>query len=333
MALETSNGKSTTKVVVLGHYFKFNLGDDLFVDAFQKLFPDFDFTFVDVLTKEEVERADAIFIGGGSFLYAEPQIEAEAYHLLEGKKIFYLSVGSETDIHPQHQDLMRRAKLIAVRNQDGLEKIKEINENTILIPDIVYFLLDAFQSKAKKKKSVLIIPNTTLLPRYDDAYWKHASWTYFKSEFAQFLDHLICYGYEIKLLPFSISPEFNDIWAAVELISHMANRSDSFLISNPPTSATQILELFSEYEAVITQRFHGIILAEMARVPYISIYHHDKLKSSFLNEGKFISYYGLTKQGLIDALDLIRVKSTSVLPIKTDIFKNLKDRVIELIGG
>ena len=56
------------KILVYGFYFKGNLGDDLFVDAFKALFPAFNFTFVDQISISDLQDVDAVFIGGGSFL-------------------------------------------------------------------------------------------------------------------------------------------------------------------------------------------------------------------------------------------------------------------------
>ena len=62
------------KILVYGWYHKNNIGDDLFVEAFNHLFPNFDFTFTDVLHSHLIKEADAIFFGGGSFLYDPPYV-------------------------------------------------------------------------------------------------------------------------------------------------------------------------------------------------------------------------------------------------------------------
>src|SRR4029077_8471427 len=144
-------------VLVYGWYEHENLGDQLFKLAFQKLFPAISFTFVDQIKLDALKGANAVFIGGGSFLFSDPNISQECFNLLKTKHIFYIGVGVETDIHPIHIELMRIAKLIAIRSDAGLNKVKPLNSNVIVIPDIVYCL--DFEKRFKPiEKSVLIIP-------------------------------------------------------------------------------------------------------------------------------------------------------------------------------
>lgn len=200
------------------------------------------------------------------------------------------------------------------------------------MPDIVYSLQENLKT-FKREKSVLIMPNMAVVPLWDGPHWMHTAWSYFKVEFAQFLDTLMDKGYYVRFLPLSIGKKLNDTWAATEIMTHMHHRSDTLLIKNPPRNARDTLEMIQTYESVITQRYHGIILAEMAKVPYVSIHHHDKLKRSYLNEGSFIPYYGINKQMLIDNFNQsINMQYTGILPIEANIFEELTKKVMQLIG-
>lgn len=321
-----------SKVLVYGFYYKDNLGDDLFIDAFKKIFPELEFEFVNQITESALNGVSTVFIGGGSFLFAEPKFTPGALTLLKDKNIFYISVGGETDIHPIHLELMQKAKLIAIRNEKYFRKIDSINSNTIIIPDIVYALGKKTPKIHNLKKKVLIIPNLSVVPKWSDEHWKHASWSYFKSEFAQFLDFLIETKNRVNFLAMSVADNLDDTWAATEIISHMQHRSGKMVIDHVST-ADKAIDLISQYDLVISQRFHGIILAELARVPCLTIHHHDKLKNSYLNEGSFISYYGLSKQMLIDQFNkTIHMECVPDQPIESNIFEDLKGRVLKLIG-
>src|SRR5579885_2555646 len=141
---ERLSGTSTTKpkVLVYGWYHKGNIGDDLFVEAFQHIFPEFDFTFTDVLTSHQVKDADAIFFGGGSFLHDAPISTDFALKLAKQKPIFYIGVGVEAEIHPTHQELMRLARLIATRSKNQIDRLKVLNKNSLYVPDLVFALRD-----------------------------------------------------------------------------------------------------------------------------------------------------------------------------------------------
>lgn len=325
-------GTSLTKILVYGFYHKDNIGDDLFAEAFRHLFPEYLFTFTDKIDVQQAKNCDAVFFGGGSFLYDAPRISDEALEVIKTKKVFYIGVGVEADINPIHEGLMSMAQLIAIRTPEQLERVKTINPNTWVIPDLVFSLQDKIEFSPKKKRSILVIPNILVVPQSSDPHWKHSAWQYFKNQFCQTLDVLVERGYHLNFLPFCTSHKLDDTWAASEIIAHMDRRSRRFLLPTLPSKIKEISQLMTQYEVIITQRFHGIILAEMAKVPFISIHHHDKLKNFQSNNGKFVSYYNLSKHELIARFREAReIKSTGILPIEPDIFADLKDRVMSLI--
>lgn len=319
-------GQLSFNVLVFGFYGKQNLGDDLFCIAFEKLFPNLTFSFVDELTVDNTKNAFAIFIGGGSFLSSPILVSEECLNIVRTKTVLYIGIGAETEIHSSHAELMILAKLIAIRSECGIEQVKKLNENVIIIPDLVYSLVN-YPNKLKRNKSVLILPNIYTVPNNTDPHWKHNSWNHFKFEFAQFLDYLHEDNYSIKFFSMCYNIKQNDFLAASEIINCMKYRnSENILKIN--TSLEDILNIFSNQSIVITQRFHGAILAEVARVPYISIHHHDKLKTSHLNEGIFISYYASSKQTFIDGFnDAINKEIHQNIAIEPNVFNTLKDRV------
>lgn len=320
------------KVLVYGFYGKGNIGDDLFVEAFQHLFPNLEFIFSETITSTMLQDIDTVFLGGGSFLHDNPDITPSAFLELKSKKIFYLGVGVESYIHPKHLELMSLAKLIATRSIDQVDRLKTINSNVIYIPDLVYSLQNKAQLSEKIGKSVLIMPNVSVLPNCLSLHWEHAAWSYFKSEFCQFLDTVVDDGWKLSFFSMCHAERLEDDWAANELIGHMARRSNKFLLINRPNKIEDVTKLISSYDLIITQRFHGIVLSEMTRAPYISIHHHDKLKASQPRDGAFISYYNGSKQSFIDTFNkTIKMKFTSELPVEPAIFKAFTTEVINLL--
>lgn len=317
-------GASAIKnILVYGWYFHGNLGDDLFIDAFKQLFPNYNFIFRNTLTLKDLYNVDAVFIGGGSLLENRLDTDDETFCELQKHKILYIGVGTETNIHSQHQLLMRRAQLIAIRSPSSINKITSLNSSVIVIPDLVH-CLPPCQSSFKMKHSVLIIPNISLVPKWNDAHWKHVSWDYFKTEFAQFLDQLVNTGHTINFLPMCSSDELDDNNAACEIINKMTRRSNAYLLTrrNNYKAAT---ECISQYEVVISQRYHGIVLANMTQVPCLIIHHHDKLKNML---GSSVPYYGLSKSILMNSLiETINSKIDLNLPIDRNMFTELIRKV------
>jgi polysaccharide pyruvyl transferase WcaK-like protein len=320
------------KVLVYGWYHQGNIGDDFFIEAFRHLFSNVDLFFTDHIDEKHLQDIDAVFIGGGSFLDQELNITEQALGLLKQKKIFYIGVGVEWNIHSTHIDLLSRAQLIITRSADQVKNIQKINPKAYFLPDLAYVLRDKVTYLPKKNKSVLILPNTNVIPINTDPHWKHAAWGYFKSEFSQFLDWLVESGYELNFFSLCQALEMNDVWAASELIGSMSSRNHKYLLESQASTMSEVSGLVSQYSAIITQRFHGVVLAEMTQTPYITIHHHDKLKYCYPKKGRFISYYGVNKRQLIDTFSsTIEMNFTNVLPIETNIFKIFADEVIKLV--
>jgi exopolysaccharide biosynthesis predicted pyruvyltransferase EpsI len=141
---------------------------------------------------------------------------------------------------------------------------------------------------------------------------------------------MVAQKYSINFLPMCSHPELSDHAAAIEIINGTSHRSKC-KIQKQPKNLQEATQVFSQYSLIITQRFHGIILANMVNVPVISIQHHDKLK----NCSTFgVSYYGLNKNLLIDQVNDIKSrKNNNILPIERNSFIDLKQRVNNALCG
>lgn len=310
------------KILVYGWYYKNNIGDDLFIDAFKHLFSSYEFLFTDSITSESLSGISAVFFGGGSFLDSEPDITKDALQLLLKMKICYIGVGTETDVCKTHQFLMSRAKLIATRS--NLDTALKFNKNSILIPDIVMCLPTS--KNTIRSESILVVPNFCVVPQWNDPYWKHVSWLHFKSEFSQTLDFLVEKNYDIHFFGMCENKFIKDTWAATEIINSMINKGDYIKYLHEGEST---VEFFSKYKMIISQRYHGGVIAELTKTPYITIHHHDKLKYAYPGNGKLISFYSLEKQKLID---MINENTSNILPIENNIFDGLKLAISNIVN-
>lgn len=309
-------------ILVYGWYHSGNIGDDLFREAFAELFSSHSFYYTKEITKNNLEGIDAVFFGGGSLLDGKPSITSEASILLEEKKIFYIGVGTETNIHPIHQSLMGKAKLIASRSRN-IDNVKNLNANCIQIPDLVYALKDKRKQLPTMPKSIIVLPNIELVAKWNDPYWKNISWEYFKTQFAQFLDEKVEDGYTLDFLSMCSNNTMNDNWASTEIINKMKNRRAKFNLLNLKSNFVSLTHLLSQYSVIISQRFHGVILAEILDKPYIAIHHHDKIKNCYPGRGNFIPYYEISKHKLVE--NFLHINQLND-PIDMN-FKELKKRV------
>lgn len=307
------------KILVWGFFGKSNFGDDLFVDAFRYLFPEHNFIFTDEIKLSNLNGVDAVFLGGGSFLAETLKASPDAFAALQNMKIFYIGVGCETNIDPRHKELIKKAQLVAVRTEQNINQIKELTSNWIVIPDLVYSLPYKINSK-KQSNSLLYIPNILVVPKWAEPHWKHASWNYFKSEMAQSIDQLNKEGWQIDFLPFCINNYLNDSLAAAEIINGCTANSVK-KIWNKPNSFQEAIDIISLYDKAISQRFHGIILANIADVPVLTLHHHDKLKYG----ENTLSYYNFSKGIFLDSVKSLKKSVSS--PQDLNKFEELKLKV------
>lgn len=315
-----------SRVLVSGFYGHQNLGDELFIQAFQSLFPNFHFTFTDKITAQRLEGVDAVFIGGGSFLDQSLKVsDPSILNSLRSHKVFFIGVGAETSIHEDYRSLLPLAKLVAIRTNANYDKMLSLNPNTIVIPDLVYSIPNEFVN-APVQKSILYIPNITTVPDWQSPHWKHAAWGYFKNELAQSLGALIESGYAIDFFPMALHAKQNDRYAAYEIINQMT--SGKVKVLEQPNTFNETIRLFSSYPAIITQRYHGAILADIAKVSSLTIHHHDKLK---MGPGSHLSFYETSKAKLLSEIACLLEEEGKFLPIKNNMFSSLKERIIEAL--
>lgn len=320
------------KVLVVCFYQKGNLGDNFFVEAYRQLFPEYDLTFTDRITSDMVSEYEVFFFGGGSFLDGQPPIDRDLLEKLGNKKLFYLGVGAETQFHTWHKFLLQKARLIAVRNQKSVDRVSVLNSRVILVPDLVYSLVDEVRLEERKEKSILFIPNAHTVSKWDSATWKHSAWEFFKSEMAQALDGLVEAGWGIDILPMCGNNYHQDSFAGGEIIGKM-HSSVVRVFPFEDSYFQQFAAFVSRYSIVISQRYHGLVVADMTGTPSVNIHHHDKLRHFLSKKNIPIDFYGCSKGSITDAIHSAEKLSNSERAINTNAFIELRSTVKEGMKG
>ncbi len=306
--------------LIYGWYGRGNAGDELMKLALENMLRPrgLALRFVDKIYGSLLHDVEAVIFGGGSILYGAPNVTPDALQVLASGSVpvFYVGVGIETEIHPVHQKLMSVARIIAARERD--------------IPDLVFSLPVPENDSSVEKKGIIVIPNIEVVPVWEDAHWKHVAWEHFKDEFAQAIDVLLDKGVKVSYLLMCNNDQMKDAWATSELIARMKRR-------NKPRDiyagvGTEIVPLMQSHHAVVTQRYHGIILAEAAGVPYVSIDHHDKLKNAQPSRGMHLSYYGMTKASLISSIESAINSTLKPHLVSRQVYDDLARKIVEIVG-
>ena len=317
----------SSHVLAYGWYGRGNLGDELMYRALISLFHPrgVHVHANDHLTVDKLKHAKGVVFGGGSILWNAPSAEKEALDLLLSGKVpvFYMGVGVETGIHPTHQALMKVAKKVITRTPD-----REFD----WMPDLVYSLdVAAALPAPAQREGLLIVPNVEVLPTHANPHWMHVAWERYKDEFAQLLDDYVDKGIKPTFMLMCKNPNQDDLWAACELIARMRHRSTKFNFVKPEHELEAIMMMRS-HQVVITQRFHGIVLAEAAGVAYVSVDHHDKLKQASPHRGERVEYHGANKSTLHAAIERARTQALDPFQLDPGVYGSLADEVVKIIN-
>jgi polysaccharide pyruvyl transferase WcaK-like protein len=319
-----------TTALVYGWYGRQNAGDELMAQALRSMFEPrgVKLRFVDAFSERDVAAADAVIMGGGCILQDKPIFEPDALELLATNKrpTFYLGVGFETSIHAVHKQLMRVARVIITRSPSAPAEIPNVHG----IPDLAYALPQV--DPTAEGQGLLVIPNVETIPLNSDPHWAHLAWERYRDEFSQFIDDLVN---ETGALPTFLlmckNDHQDDRWAAHELISRMKNRTTRINIVQGHSDPIGMQALISGFKVVMTQRYHGIVLAQMAGVPHVSVDHHDKLKLAWPRKGVSLAYHSTTKAQLHEAYKLAASSPREQTRIPRETYDRLADAITSIV--
>jgi hypothetical protein len=318
-------------LLVFGWYGRGNFGDELMKQALVALFGPrgIDLRFVDRIDVPDLQRCAGVVFGGGSILYDDPDVTSDALAMLLARQVpvFYVGVGGEAGPSPMHQKLIDVAAVVAFRELD--------------VPDLAYSLADGLALETDPgPKGLLFVPNVEVLPTYADAHWMHVAWEHFKNEVAQFFDRCIDRGTPVSFLLMCSGEQKDDAWPTAELLGRMkrrAPRPEVYLASVQGVVADDVrsatVNLLRAHAVVFTQRYHGIVLAEMAGVPYVSIDHHDKLRLANPHRGGHLSYHGAQKDAMTDVLETSLASEIRPYRVPRKVYDDLVDKIVRVVEG
>lgn len=289
-----------------------NIGDEAFKPAFQKIWPDFEFTFVNHVPKN-INDFDFIWFGGGSFL----DQHLPNPHKLDIKiPVGFIGVGAG-HVHQDYLPLLKRAKAVVVRDKESQKALP----GSLYMPDLV-FSLDDFPIPEKSGK-ITILLSDFITPHSDSRSWQYAAYEWFMLEFSSVCDELVKRGHYLEFVPMCTG-EVDDRRVAGALISRMSNRS-CVTWNLDILGLDEFRNKINSSDLVITQRLHGMIFSVLSEVPYLNISFHDKMVNLNKDIGwqGYIDYYGFNKKIFLNLLE----EKTSLEKLKD--YKNKSKELIK----
>jgi polysaccharide pyruvyl transferase WcaK-like protein len=198
-------------------------------------------------------------------------------------KLIFLSVGVGPIHHPLSRWLVKRSLALAHHrsyrdeaSKQYLEKIGFSAERDFVYPDVVFGLSERAVVSSVRKGQRPIIG----LGIKDYGLAEPEAFREYLDTMAEFVSRLQGQGYNVRLLIGDIQYDTSVIEEFVAVLKSRNIPVDPpLLIAEPALTVEELLRQVSETEAVISARYHNLVLALSQNKPVIALSDHAKLDS------------------------------------------------------
>jgi polysaccharide pyruvyl transferase WcaK-like protein len=222
-------------------------------------------------------------------------------------KLVFLSVGVGPIRHPLSRWFLKRSLALAHHrsyrdeaSKQCLEKIGFGTDRDFVCPDVVFGLLPGnlvSGVRAGQRRVVGVGLKDYATGREPKAFRAYLD------TMAAFVSWLQGHGYDVRLLIGDIE---YDTWVIEEFVNVLQNRTLAteapLLIAEPARTVKELLRQVGETEAVISPRYHNLVMALIQNKPVIALSDHAKLDSLVTDFGLgqyHVSLGNLSLDGLI----------------------------------
>src|SRR5712692_659053 len=208
---------------------------------------------------------------------------------LARKKLYFLNVGAGPLRDPLSKFFARWAVRLgdyrSFRDRDSQELIRSagVKQDTFVCPDPVYALQVGNRSNgaspgALKPVTVAINPigfcDERIWPRKDDSIYQE-----YLEKITRFSTWLLEQGYHLRVFTTETSV---DRYAIEDLKARLVSKFSSpellgQVFQTPSENVSDLLREMSEFDFIVTSKFHGIIFSHLLRKPVISLSYQRKM--------------------------------------------------------
>lgn len=257
---------------------------------------------------------------------------------LARKKLYFLNVGAGPLKHSLSRLFakwaVRFADYRSFRDHDSEARIQSlgVKAETHVYPDLAYGLepSDAWKNGCRAKSMPVVGLNPfrfchpLLQPRKDEALYEE-----YLKKLTEFSVWLLARGYKLRLFT---TDHMNDVPAIQDLQTRLRSTLSSPELAcrvsgGASESVEDVLREMSNFDVVITSKYHGIIFAHVLRKPVISLSYHTKMDAAMQAVGQ--DYYcanienfevnWLTKAFLSLVHDGKNIKSRSAAAVEANV--------------
>lgn len=235
--------------------------------------------------KKYVQQFDLLIIGGGGILMDFYRREAHLYStyalMAKHARVPYIVYGCgagplDTITGRLMIRLMcKHAFNISVRDPESKQLLQRIGvrKDIEVIGDPAFTLYNPKQSHSDKPREVAV----SCVPMYNANYWPFGDvdkYDRYVKGMASNLDHLI--EQENVNITFFATKYPQDVYVTKDIQKKMKHKARTKIIDEN-LKPIQLVELVSNYDAVIGTRLHSLIVATCSETPVIAISYHPKV--------------------------------------------------------
>jgi polysaccharide pyruvyl transferase WcaK-like protein len=296
------------RIIVLGYYYRKNLGDDLLHECLELILKknNFDYVFINPDDEYEISEDDIIILGGGEIL--NDYFIDKIFKKLNKLKTKPITVSISTEcggiqmIKSTKLDFIdyfitrNKTEYVELVNRYGSEYVK-------LLPDLI-FAYDIENKNLLSEKTDTEFKIGVCVAR--SIYKNNAKYDNFISKLRNELNLIKTHSKntQIYLIPFNTSSNQNE---SDILLNDDLNSSNDFIIIRENQ-----ISVLQQMDILICSRFHANVLAIKFNIPFIPIIHTKKLLNLIKTinyDTQYILQIKLGEHNLpeeIDPLDLIK---------------------------
>ncbi|WP_150288152.1 polysaccharide pyruvyl transferase family protein [Rhabdaerophilum calidifontis] len=258
---------------LVGWYGRGNCGDEAFKSVHRSLFPNDQLYWItEASNLKEIPPADVVILGGGD-------VFLDYYIRLIPADTPFFCYGVGLGSHEQREHVVRlkdRIPAIWLRNASDVAYLQSKGVAAFFTPDIVFQLREqmlaargSIRGDTPKRLGIIVSNNESQFATNTGDLRRFFYNQFLKLELAIAINEMTRY-YKVELIPFSDDKNDRDIIFAYELIS-ASERGASFEIVGHGQDPMAIARLVAGYDVVVSMKFHGLVFAIAAGVPFINI--------------------------------------------------------------
>jgi hypothetical protein len=252
------------KILILGFYNHDNIGDEMFIDVYKKLFPDatLEFREISSITSEKINNYQRVIVGAGDLMN-------DFYGTIYDNVLAnYTGYKAAIGVGFSFSDCCKRKYVthfddIFIRNETDLTVVSQMVGSSFChsIPDIGYHAtLNHVRDKNNTNKTIGIFLVGSLVNNLS-----------FLFSLMMFINWLILSGFTIELIPMYTEESITDNDLVINDYIMKTFAHTNKVTNNPKMSFEKFIEKCATLQFAICIRYHAHVFCSRLGIPFLSL--------------------------------------------------------------